>query len=59
VSVEEWLPEAGILDVVRAAFDPAAVAKPGQATGSRDNSDGARQRVRFPGFHCPRGAYGG
>jgi hypothetical protein len=27
VSVEEWLPEAGILNIVRAAFDPAAVAK--------------------------------
>ena len=26
VKVEEWLPEAGILDVVRGAFDPAAVA---------------------------------
>jgi hypothetical protein len=28
VRVEEWLPEAGILDVVRGAFDPAAVAAP-------------------------------
>jgi hypothetical protein len=28
VKVEEWLPEAGILDVVRGAFDPAAVSAP-------------------------------
>lgn len=28
VKVEEWLPEDGILDVVRGAFDPAAIAGP-------------------------------
>ncbi|WP_120520802.1 SCO6880 family protein [Arthrobacter celericrescens] len=40
VKVEEWLPEGGLLDVVRGAFDPAAVAghhgqaKPGEARPS-------------------------
>ncbi|GAA1783671.1 hypothetical protein GCM10009712_33750 [Pseudarthrobacter sulfonivorans] len=33
VRVEEWLPEAGILDVVRGVFDPGALASPQQNDG--------------------------
>nr|WP_307054483.1 SCO6880 family protein [Arthrobacter bambusae] len=41
VKVEEWLPEDGILDVLRGAFDPAAVAvhQPAPATEPKRHSD--------------------
>ncbi len=39
VRVEEWLPEAGILDVVRGAFDPAAVPDGVSAPDHQNDSD--------------------
>ncbi|MET3706146.1 hypothetical protein ABIB17_000762 [Arthrobacter sp. UYEF6] len=38
VRVEEWLPEAGILDVVRGAFDPAAASAPVLKSGGEPNA---------------------
>ena len=37
VKVEEWLPEGGILDVVRGAFDPAAVASGAKNTANKES----------------------
>ena len=54
VRVEEWLPEAGILDVVRGAFDPAAVASGG--SGSQPTKDPATARLHAA--QLPRGAHG-
>jgi hypothetical protein len=39
VRVEEWLPEAGILDVVRGAFDPAAVPDAVSAPDHQNDGD--------------------
>ncbi|MHA7199018.1 SCO6880 family protein [Arthrobacter alkaliphilus] len=45
VRVEEWLPENGILDVIRAAFDPAAVADSAEhrAVDGTENQDSTRR----------------
>jgi hypothetical protein len=46
VMVEEWLPEAGILDVVRGAFDPAAV--PDAVSAPDHQNDGDRKVWSLP-----------
>lgn len=53
VRVEEWLPEAGILDVVRGAFDPAAVSAPARqpavaAVASDHKNDGDTETPSLP-----------
>ncbi|WAH96180.1 SCO6880 family protein [Arthrobacter sp. MMS18-M83] len=50
VKVEEWLPEDGILDVLRGAFDPAAVAvhRPAPATEPERHSDTASTQPSGP-----------
>lgn len=52
VRVEEWLPEAGLLDVVRGAFDPAAQAAPARqpavsttAPGTQNDTEPKAPRV--------------